>query len=133
MREIEFRVVTPVGIFHVPDDSFSLVLHDTGYRVQMWCSDGLVDEFPATSIDQYTGLKDKNGVKIFEGDVIKACDDGSCMNREVIYCGGSGYPAFDLYNNDIEDCNGLSYFAGCGSVEVIGNIHENPELIGGSK
>ena len=132
MREIEFRVVTPVGIFHVPDDSFSLVLHDTGHRVQMWSSDGLVDEFPATSIDQYTGLKDKNGVKIFEGDGLYFHhDDGEGNYAGVVeWIAGGDWLGWGLMVDGSPDELLVDHSE---SLEVIGNIHENPELIGESK
>ena len=107
------------------------------------------------TIGQYTGLTDKNGKKIFEGDIIRYADiDEYKMYLESLECPEEyeginfsdlftidsvvygieiGYPAFDLSNHEWE-CNGLSnlnescqYF-----YEVIGNIHDNPELLEGS-
>ena len=72
------------------------------------------------TIGQFTGLKDKNGKKIFEGDIVKG----------TFY----GYPIpFKNYVFEIgwqEDVAGYkaNYFE---NVEVIGNIHDNSELIGG--
>lgn len=50
---MKFRVTSPAfqGEMILPNDSFLLVFHDTGNRIQMWASDGLIDEFPATTIE----------------------------------------------------------------------------------
>ena len=74
---------------------------------------------PAT-IGQYTGLCDKDGKKIFEGDIVKDCDTDRCF--EVRYERNSFIrrteEGFFLYTFD------------CSCLEVIGNIHDNPELLG---
>lgn len=84
------------------------------------------DEFPYV-IMQSTGLKDKNGVDVYQGDIIR-CTRG--CPHEVIWLkeyGGTffcGMPAWYL--------SGLKKgYAWTGEEEVIGNIHENPELFGG--
>ena len=86
-----------------------------------------VEVIPET-IGQYTGLTDKNGKKIFEGDIIKEYGYENIYHIE--YCDYYKYPAFDC---DPEvtgcDCNGLSYLANAEIIEVIGNIHDNPELL----
>ena len=72
------------------------------------------------TVGQYTGLTDKNGKKIFEGDIINIeYPDTIIHNAFVNYIGASFYGDndFDLWELD-------TYV----SLEVIGNIHDNPEL-----
>lgn len=74
-----------------------------------------------STIGQYTGLKDKNSKRIFEGDILR-----------------SGYICVVKYGEfNCACCDGVYgwYFDGgdirlCELYEVIGNIHDNPELIG---
>lgn len=84
------------------------------------------------TVGQYTGLTDKNGTKIFEGDIVEGLD----FTAED---GGYGVVTFDdgafevdgsCYNNIVgtfyENYYGKDF-------EVIGNIHDNPELLKGGE
>ena len=82
------------------------------------------------TVCQFTGLTDKNGVKIFEGDIVRDYDEENEV-FVVKYYAHSGYAAFDVEPEINCDCNGLSYLMALGSAEVIGNIFDNPELMGG--
>lgn len=88
----------------------------------------LIEVIPET-VCQYTGLTDKNGRKIFEGDILEVCTFGFNPERfvtEVIYekC------AFRLKNGRNMFYCGQSNFAKMDDAKVIGNIFDNPELIG---
>lgn len=82
------------------------------------------------TVGQYTGLKDKNGKRIFEGDIVQWKDENFNSYTSVVeWCGEKwNYPAFDLAKHDYE-CNGLQYVHEDCIIEVIGNIHDNPELL----
>lgn len=108
MREIKFRAWDKAcDVMLIPEDPNRWVMHGNG------CS--AIDGVWATvdlELMQYTGLKDKNGVEIYEGDILGRAhqvvyfDDGKfCM------MGGEEWGWIDT------------------SLEVIGNIYENPELL----
>ena len=131
MREIKFRgknsagwvmgslIVNPVytAIIEIenPDDGTSVrhyVIPDT--------------------VCQFTGLKDHKGREIYEGDIVKVVSYGEESFHVVKYMVDEDYPAFDLdpVLGDGE-CNSLSYCLNDldTRITVIGNIHDNPELL----
>lgn len=85
------------------------------------------------TIGQYTGIKDINGVKIYEGDILKCLDtDGDNYLSLVRYDDG----AFTI---DVNYCDydytaiGWALSVDVDDVEVIGNVHDNPELLKGDE
>ena len=90
-----------------------------------WGIGGLVQyEVISKTVGQYTGLTDKNGKRIYEGDIV--CFHGTLYNEifPIVFADG----CFRLGTK-----NGYSYTLQnlCSALEVIGNIHDNPELLKG--
>ena len=121
MREILFRGKrTNNGEWEFGD-----LLHDGfDYETAIWGKEyKLVTEVDPSTVGQYTGLTDKNGKRIFEGDIV------SYKGRRytVLY-----YAPFAMWMLDdrTRHCGTNGMYAQFRECEVIGNIHDNPELLG---
>jgi uncharacterized phage protein (TIGR01671 family) len=93
--------------------------------------------FDEVIIEQFTGLFDNNGKEIYEGDIVKEVgfEDTECIKRFGF--GRVHSIAWDnhylqwccLNKGDIDDKRDLQFVSYKYELEVIGNIHENPELL----
>ena len=91
------------------------------------------DEVPASDfiLMQSTGLKDKNGKEIFEGDIVKYKSSCHTYTEEVAYDKHfAGFGVRDANAGIIFTFWVLAGDIDLSSLEVIGNIYENPELLG---
>lgn len=122
MREIKFRMFQKVEKTMVPHEQ---ILSDE------WTVEELLvgeSDFWSDPM-QYTGLKDKSGKEVYEGDVIKMVetyvqDDKPVQENvyhEVLFACG-GFMAGGMFLDDYWNLSGYMF-------EVVGNRFENPELI----
>lgn len=90
-----------------------------------WLADDcvIVRAIPET-VGQYTGLTDKNGTKIFEGDVVNILTENNEIGIVKYDEGGFEVEADGFVIDFKQNINGTD-------VEVIGNIYDNPELLKG--
>ena len=79
----------------------------------------------ADTVGQYTGLTDKNGTKTFEGDIVKYGD----TVHNVVFEQRNGTAYFGLVYSTLETLS-FGYYQDLKQIEVIGNIYDNPELLG---
>lgn len=100
---------------------------------------GIDDEVDPDTVGQYTGLKDKNGTRIFEGDILRIAKETD--GNGTYFVPPLEYPARAVVKWDLcawmwetlcEDKRYITFpEAWCHfECEVIGNIHDNPELKG---
>ena len=90
-------------------------------------------EIYAETVGQFTGLTDKNGKRIFEGDIVRFAErriggEDASIVEQVGFDEGGFYTNRYFLNNWLR--NGLYGITKLEGIEVIGNIHDNPELLG---
>ena len=93
-----------------------LVLRDKKLKCQKLCNH-------MYNVMQYTGLKDKNGKEIYEGDIVQSIDDSHPIFKVVWLC-DSEHACYALQQG--KELWWLEHYP---ELEVKGNIYENPELL----
>ena len=110
------------GVYPLKDDTLLLSYDEIAF-----------DEVPASDfiLMQSTGLKDKNGKEIYEGDIVKYKAGCNTFTEEVTYDKNfAGFGVRDANANIIFTFGELAEDIDLHSLEAIGSIYENPELLG---
>lgn len=79
------------------------------------------------TVGQYTGLTDKNGKKIFEGDIVNCVYVGDLRTYIVVW--DKDESDFKAISSEESYRHNVQYLCCCDEVEIIGNIFDNPELL----
>ena len=139
MKDIRFRAwVKPIQIFTNRQYGYMIDVSVINFE-EKWVSDdeGTVYDFHEIELMQYTELKDKKGVEIYEGDIVKTRKI-FIKPRHTDFTEGEGKVIFSDCSFYILQVDSEEVIVGNYSphsentvtqIEVIGNIYENPELL----
>ena len=124
MRNVEFRGIT---------NTYKMVYgnlfkSEYGYKIYWETGKGIIKDLDwayvkENTIGQFTGLHDKNGIRIFEGDIIERVDSNA---KFIVVFNGDSFCIQDSENlhHNLGLLNGINGFS-----NVIGNIHQNKEML----
>ena len=126
MREILFRGKdADTGFWCFGDLSFN---KEKNTFIRMWTHNGyVIREVVPETVGQFTGFYDKNGFRIFDGDILRSRydeDDPDDVSYELVQWEGNGWYSGKVNIEDDLRQDMLSEYS-----ELAGNIHDNPELM----
>lgn len=124
MREIKFRAWDKENKAFMPSEGYAICDGDVmGLRYGNEMEDVLTDQI---ELMQYTGLKDMNGVDIYENDIVKSnYKYAQPKISQIIMEDGNSYIA----GEDLATGNEMLVSDHIDEIEVIGNVHTNLELL----
>ncbi len=138
MRELKFRAYIKHLEMMIPVDKIDFNLQELEFSEGFGC-DPLEYSFKDIELMQFTGLKDKNGNEIYEGDILSYLDGDSNRGKYKKLSGGNYIVYFETYKyrlKRLDDDRYVRNVNGIGVIEnrqkewlIIGNEYENPELL----
>lgn len=122
------------GIFYLPDGTPCIVTYADPDKFGFdWL------EVPPDTVGEFTGITDKKGKRVFEDDIARIKYEGKtyvgiiqydALGVFIFVARGFGWvPLFKLADDEMSQRNGQKLTA----IEIIGNIHDNPELLEAGK
>lgn len=120
MREIKFRGKNEDGWYYG-----LLTYMFSSYAISHVEDENIVDLIDQETVGQYTGLKDKKGVEIYEGDIFR----GKSGFMIVKFENGAFVTEYKFNIRGYEEVNIMPLSVTSRGAKVIGNIHDNPELL----
>lgn len=120
MKEIKYRAYSKrtKKVYHV----LVIFFYQKVVKLSKTCGSGIsfLEQLDDVVLMQYTGIKDKDGVEIYEGDIVRYFGNGLAV---IVYRHGG----VDIRSLSWRDCEPLQ--RRMGEIEVIGNIYEHKDLI----
>lgn len=134
MREILFHGKRADNGEWVEGDLLQTRYHSGHIEYQIMPQTPVSSAYPVLSetVGQYTGLTDKNGVRIFEGDICRFKRFNDIHVGEIVF--NVTTASFVMRYQSIvgvygEKATHKMLLSACDNIEIIGNIHDNPELL----
>ena len=124
MREIKFRGKGEKGKWYFGDliqEEVKIFIRDKRFE--------FAAKVDPETVGEFTGLQDANGVDIYEGDIIESVENATHKFHYVVFFDNSAFRVKHQKFNEFGVFNVLYVVLKMTKCKVIGNIHDNPELL----